>query len=360
LDKRLKKIRVAFYAFTRLYLTLLDFIDPKSFRKLILQNRESVIDLVDNLPVGFNRSLVCKFLRISEHQFKIWRNNRRFKCPSSLIGYCTKRFPTQISQKEINVLKSFMSRRRFSTWSIGSIWGFAFKKGFISMSRTSWYRYCVSLDISKEKKQPKVKRKRGSVMAKRPNEIWHMDITEVITSDFVKFYIHTVVDNFSRKVLAYTVSRDKTAKTRLISLRNAVMNVFDFSVSDHELDLIVDGGSENNNARVHNFMRHCHVNINKKIALKHVRFSNSVIEGHFKMLKSFLRKYGEVHSTDIHNVIAFFVKEHNQNKPFYLFQFHTPNEIHDNPDLIDVKPTTDKVNQQRLNYNRNHCCKLKP
>ncbi|MDB4289536.1 DDE-type integrase/transposase/recombinase [Flavobacteriaceae bacterium] len=208
LDKRLAKMRRGFYVLSRLYITLLDFIDKKNFEKLILQNREVVVDLVDNLPVEFNRSLVCRFLQISEHQFKIWKNNRRFKCSSSLIGYCTKRFPTQISQKEINVLKSFMSRRRFSTWSIGSIWGFAFKKGFISMSRTYWYRYCLKLDISKQRKVEKAKRKRNSVKASHPNEIWHMDVTEFTTIDYVKFYIHTVLDNFSRKILTYTISKD--------------------------------------------------------------------------------------------------------------------------------------------------------
>ena len=197
----MKKIRVAFYAFARLYLTVLNFIEKPNFQKIILQNKEAVIGLVDNLPVGFNQNLVCKFLQITPHQFKIWKNNRRFKCASSLIGYCVKRFPVQISQKEINILKSFTSRKRFSTWSIASTWGYAFKKGFISMSRTSWYRYCLKLGISKKHKADKKKRKRGSVQTSRLNEIWHMDVTEFITSDYIKFYIHTVLDNFSRKII---------------------------------------------------------------------------------------------------------------------------------------------------------------
>lgn len=197
LDCRLRKIKTAFYAFGRLYLTLLDFTSKKNFQKIILQNREAVIDLVDNLPIEFNRNLVCKFLQITPHQFKIWKSNRLYQCKVSLTGYCTKRFPSQISQKEVDTLKSLMSRRRFSTWSIANIWGFAFSKGFISMSRTTWYRYCLKLDISKKRKKEKQKRDRGSVKASRPNEIWHMDITEFITSDHIKFYIHTVLDNNS-------------------------------------------------------------------------------------------------------------------------------------------------------------------
>ena len=64
-----------------------------------------------------------------------------------------------------------------------------------------------------------------------PNEIWHMDVTEFVTKDNIKHYIHTVLDNFSRKVIAYTVSRDKTAKTRLISLKEAIKSQFESVLS---------------------------------------------------------------------------------------------------------------------------------
>lgn len=93
-----------------------------------------------------------------------------------------------------------MSRKRFSSWSLASVWGYAIKKSHISMSRTSWYRYCLRLGVSEKRKSSRKPRKRGSVKATRTNEIWHADVTEFVTSDNVKFYIHTVLDNFSRKI----------------------------------------------------------------------------------------------------------------------------------------------------------------
>ena len=358
LDERVKKMTTAFYAFCRLYLTILEFIGKKNFEKIILQNRESVIDLVSNLPIEFNRNLVCKFLQISPHQFNIWKSNRSFKCPLSLIGYCKKRFPNQISQKEINILKSLMSRKRFKSWSIASVWGYAIKKSHISMSRTSWYRYCLRLGVSEKRKTGKKPRKRGSVKASRPNEIWHADVTEFVTSDNVKFYIHTVLDNFSRKIIAYTVSRDKTAKTRLISLKEAIIVQFGKILSPTDLDLIVDGGSENNNFRIRNFISHCQVNIHKKVALKDVVFSNSIIEGHFQILKKFLRSKGEIHSRDFHKVIEFFVCDYNSIRPHYQHWIYTPDEIHLNPELINIKPQLERINKERLQNNRTSCCKV--
>lgn len=354
LDERIKKMTSAFYAFCRLYLTILEFIGKKNFEKIILQNRESVIDLISNLPLEFNRNLVCKFLQITPHQFNIWKSNRNFKCTISLIGYCSKRFPNQISQKEINILKSLMSRKRFLSWSIASVWGYAVKKSHISMSRTSWYRYCLRLGVSSKRKTNKKPKKRGSVKATRTNEIWHADVTEFVTSDNVKFYIHTVLDNFSRKIIAYTVSRDKTAKTRLISLKEAILVQFGKVLSPTDLDLIVDGGSENNNFRIRNFIRHCQVTIHKKVALKDVVFSNSIIEGHFQILRS----KGEIHSRDFHKVIEFFVKDYNSIRPHYQHWIYTPDEIHNQPELINIRPQLERINKERLQNNRTSCCKV--
>jgi hypothetical protein len=142
-------------------------------------------------------------------------------------------------------------------------------------------------------------------------------VTEFVTSDNVKFYIHTVLDNFSRKIIAYTVSRDKTAKIRLISLKEAILVQFGKILSLTDLDLIVDGGSENNNFRIRNFISHCQVSIHKKVALKDVVFSNSIIERHFQILKKFLRSQDEIHSREIQKVIEFFVKDYNSIRPHY-------------------------------------------
>lgn len=140
-------------------------------------------------------------------------------------------------------------------------------------------------------------------------------------------------------------------------MKEAIKSQFESVLSKEELALIVDGGGENNNVRIHNFIRHSQVNIHKKVALKEVRFSNSMIEGHFKMLKTYLRNYGEIHSTKLVTIIALFVKDHNQNKPIYSYQIHTPNEVYSNPNLVHIKPVLEKANKDRLDYNRNSCCK---
>ena len=44
------------------------------------------------------------------------------------------------------------------------------------------------------------------VRATQPNEAWHVDTTVIRFLDGSKAYLHGVIDNFSRKVLAWTVA----------------------------------------------------------------------------------------------------------------------------------------------------------
>lgn len=144
----------------------------------------------------------------------------------------------------------------------------------------------------------------------------------------------------------------------MTSVKEAINTQFISLLSEQEIDLIVDGGTENNNYRVQNFIRHCGVTINKKIALKDVTFSNSMIEGSFKILKKFLRSRGEIHSCNIRQELEFFIKDYNYIRPHYQHQIYTPDEIHNNPAKLLLKPQLQKMKNDRLTANRMSCCKI--
>lgn len=83
---------------------------------------------------------------------------------------------------------------------------------------------------------------------------------------------------------------------------------FDVDLKDQNLELIVDGGSENNNKTIAEFIKNCHVNISKKIALKDVTFSNSIVEEPYKIMKSYYFRSKEILSTTIYQELKFLLK----------------------------------------------------
>jgi|GEM_PF-2413259 len=65
------------------------------------------------------------------------------------------------------------------------------------------------------------------VRATQPNEAWHVDTTIVGLLDGTRAYLHAVIDNFSRKILAWTVAaRLEPASTFEIAFSNSMIEAF--------------------------------------------------------------------------------------------------------------------------------------
>lgn len=222
------------------------------------------------------------------------------------------------------------------------------------MAESTWYKYTRKLGYSKTRKPSKKKRKKGSYDTSKPNETWHMDISQYKTFDNITYYIYTVVDNFSRKILTYDISKRKCPVVRTNTLKEAIKNEFNINIESSKkqnknIDLIVDSGTENNNKTVHEFLKNCQVNINKKIALKDVTFSNSIVEEPYKIMKSYYFRTKEIHSTTIHKELDFFIDNYNNEKPCNKHKIYTPKEVHQNPELADVKLVLNKSNKDDWN-----------
>ena len=187
-----------------------------------------------------------------------------------------------------------------------------------------------------------------------------MDVSHFKTEDNIQFYIYTIVDNFSRRIIKHEVSTVLSAKVRLNSLKQAIHTEFAVDLDNSpSLDLIVDGGSENNNATIQEFIKSCHVNIKKKIALRDVMFSNSIVEAPYRILKSRYFQNRPILSTTIKQEMEFFVNDYNNHRPHYAHILYTPNEVAQKPELLNVKPPLQRINQERLENNRAYCCKTK-
>ncbi len=359
LDERVVHVRRVATSFLRLYLSIIQFIGENQFRSILKLNREQLVRLIDNTSQYFgNHRGICKLLRISTASYRNWKRISLNACQQSLLGVCFKSFPQQISRNEIAVLKRYMSNRKYLHWSTAAIWAKAIRNSDISMSLASWYRYAKALGITKARTVKKVPKTKKSVRASSVNEIWHMDVSHFKTEDNIKFYIYTVVDNFSRRIIKYEVSTILSANVRLNSLKEAIHSEFDVDLNrTPSLDLIVDGGSENNNTTIHDFIKSCHVNIDKKIALRDVVFSNSIVEAPYRILKSRYFQNRPILSTTIQQELDFFVEDYNNNRPHYAHVLYTPNEVAQNPKLLNVKPKLKKINQDRLDNNRAYCCK---
>jgi transposase InsO family protein len=160
------------------------------------------------------------------------------------------------------------------------------------------------------------------VRASQPNEIWHVDTTVINLLDGTKAYLPAVIDNYSRKILAWTVSArldpSKTCQVLLAAGKHLV--------SSGRPLLFADSGVENVNGAVDSTLfSGC---LERILAQVEVAFSNSMIEAFWRSLKHqwlFLNTLDSV--ARVRTVVEFYVNEHNTKMPHPAFGGQTPDEM---------------------------------
>jgi len=131
-----------------------------------------------------------------------------------------------------------------------------------------------------------------------------------------------VIDNFSRRVLAWKVSGTFDPNATVDILLTVAQGV-----SDHKPMLVADGGVENFNGAVDALITSGL--LSRVLAQTEITFSNSMIESWWRVLKHqwlFLNTLDSVRGVE--KLGAFYVQEHNARLPHSAFQGQTPDEMY--------------------------------
>jgi putative transposase len=160
------------------------------------------------------------------------------------------------------------------------------------------------------------------IRACRPDEIWHIDTTLIRLLDGNRAYLHAVIDNFSRRILAWKVSSTFDPGVTAVLLHKAVSGL-----SGEKPTVLVDAGVENCNSAVDQLIDS---GLLKRIlAMTEISFSNSLIESWWRALKHqwlYLNTLDTV--ATIEKLVGFYVTEHNTRLPHSAFRGQTPEEMY--------------------------------
>jgi transposase InsO family protein len=175
--------------------------------------------------------------------------------------------------------------------------------------------------------------------------------------DGTRAYVHAVIDNFSRRILAFRVSGRFEVANTLAVLTEAVRGSREAWVDVNESPpmLVVEGGVENFNGSVDAFI--ADGVIRRVHALTELRFSNSLIEAFWRSMKHqwlFLNTLDTV--TAVRRHVSFYVSAHNSQIPL---RGRTPDEMYygkgDNiPESLEAGKR--EAQQARLITNRATSC----
>ncbi len=167
--------------------------------------------------------------------------------------------------------------------------------------------------------------------------------------DGTRAYLHAVIDNFSRRILAWKVSVtfDPSITERLLLDATTELN-------EEKPTLLVDGGVENFNSAVDKLVDSGL--LQRLLAQTDISFSNSLIESWWRSLKHqwlYLNTLDTVRTLE--KLVAFYVAEHNTRLPHSAFRGQTPDEMYFGtgdpiPEELDAAKNVARESRMEVNH----------
>ena len=119
---------------------------------------------------------------------------------------CPKSSPQQRTLNEVNPIRDMVTSEEYRHVPTGVLARLAQRLGKVFASPTTWYR--LVRDHRWRRPRPRVHpaTPKVGIRASRPNEIGHVDTTRIRLLDGSRAYVHALVDNFSRRILARNVA----------------------------------------------------------------------------------------------------------------------------------------------------------
>lgn len=299
-------------------------------------------------------SCIFKVLKVSPSRYHAWKRSL-VECDLEDHSTCPKSTPQKIALEEKLVIREMITSQDYRHVPTGTLAVLAQRLGKVYASASTWYRLVREHGWRRPRKRIHPQRNTLGIRALKPNEIWHIDTTIIKLLDGSRLYLHAVIDNFSRKILSWKIFDSFNPTNSILILSEAAQLLLD---SDDPPDLIVDGGVENYNHVVDQFINS---GILKRVlAQTEISFSNSMIESWWRSLKHQWLYLNTLDSySEVKRLISFYVEEHNVRLPHSAFKGQTPDEIfYGRGDRIPerLRELKAKARKDRITKNRSLQC----
>ncbi len=286
---------------------------PQGTRKV------SLLRAIDRSRSVLSLRVVLRVLRLSQSRYHSWK--RENQCGLNDMPSCPRSSPQQLTRTEVETIKEMVTSDQYRHVPTGTLAVLAQRLHKVFASPTTWYRLVRLHQWRRPRRRIHPSKPKLGIRASAPNEIWHVDTTLIRLLDGTRAYFHAVIDNFSRRILAWKVSATfdpSITAELLLSASSGLVN--------EKPTLLADGGVENFNSAVDELVDSGL--LRRILAMTEISFSNSLIESWWRTIKHqwlYLNTLDTV--STLEKLVAFYVDEHNMRLPHSAFRGQTPDEI---------------------------------
>jgi putative transposase len=282
--------------------------------------KRRLLQAIDRSHALLSFRVVLSVMRLSPSRYHAWK--REQECGLDDISSCPRSTPQQLTPTECATIKDMVTADAYRHVPTGTLARLAQRLGKVFASATTWYRLVRRYQWRRPRQRVHPAQPKVGIRASRPNEIWHVDTTLIRLLDGSRAYLHAVIDNFSRRILAWKVLTTFNPTTTAELLVHAATGLV-----DQKPTLLADGGVENFNSAVDQLVESGL--LKRLLAMTEITFSNSLIESWWRALKHqwlYLNTLDTVRTLE--KLIGFYVNEHNTRLPHSAFQGQTPDEMY--------------------------------
>jgi len=267
-------------------------------------------------------SAALRVLRLSAARYHAWARADEV-CTLDDRPSCPRSVPQRLTYGEVEMIGSMVQSLEHRHLSIRGLALHAQRIGKVFAHPATWGKLIRERGWRRPRLRLYPAKPKVGLRTSAPNEAWHIDVTIIKLLDGTKAYVHAVIDNFSRKIVAWTVASSLDPMNTHAVLSAAARNL----AASAKADVFMDSGIENLNDDVDPLFEGGV--LERVIAQIDVSFSNSLIEAWWRSLKHrwlFLHQLD--HLATVKRLIEFYVTEHNERIPHAAFDGQTPDEIY--------------------------------
>ena len=237
------------------------------------EDKGLLLRAVDRARQAMPLHKLLRLIGLSPARFHSWKKAAS-PCPLDDQRPCPKTSPQRLTADEIRTIRDMVTSDEYRHVPTGSLSVLAQRMGRVFASATTWYRLIQRNGWRRPRLRVHPHKPTVGIRAHAPDQIWHIDTTIIRLVNGARVYLHAVIDNFSRKILAWKlVERFDPASTVAILLEAASLR----PAGTAQPTVMADAGVENCNRSVDALVESGL--LRRVIAMTELRFSNSMIGG---------------------------------------------------------------------------------
>jgi transposase InsO family protein len=291
--------------------------------RVAAEGKARVLRAIDRTRGVLGLRRVLSILGLSASRLRAWRTAAR-ACELADQSSCPGSSPQRLTSEEVARMRDMVTSPGFRHVPTSRLALLAQRLGTVVASASTWCRLARERGWRRPRLRVHPGKSRDGIRASKPDEVWHIDTTLLRLLDGTKAYVHAVIDNFSRRILAWRVADRFDPGNAVAVLVEAARAAV--APASPPL-LLTDAGVENVNGDVDALVEG---GILKRVlAQTEIRFSNSMIEAFWRSLKhGWLFLHALVSDAKVRRLVEFYVAEHNARLPHSAFEGQTPDEMY--------------------------------